>query len=310
MSKSGCLFFLVIASACGAVSASDAGSVAPDGSGAMSDSGRADAGGTDAGASDAGLSDAGSIDGGVTVWQIPVRVVRDNLGPTRLYCLARRGDAGVALLVDTGSQLTFLGTPAGSPDYLADAGTVLLGDRMLVLPGRPFTSSESIDHLPVVGILGNDFFFEQATELDLDGQWLRRSNAPWDSTGWTALPYENRFDYMFVTVQLNQQTVRLAFDTGAPHSLLLDAGAQPGDQPISTQDAYGNPLTLYLGTATLSFAGSAIKVVPLVRAPSFPSLEDSNRALGGPYVHGLFGLTSIGGGVIRIDANRSTIWFR
>ncbi|MFT3835902.1 MAG: hypothetical protein QM723_02760 [Myxococcaceae bacterium] len=277
------------------------------------DAGLADAGfdaGADAG-TDAG-TDAG-VDGGAdagTVYEVPIRVLRDGQVPTRLYCLARRDDdAGVALLIDTGSGLSFLSTPQGSPDYVPDAGFLWLGSQRRLMAGRPYAVNETIDGLPVIGFLGNDFFFEQATVIDLAGERIRQE-APWNPAEWTAVPYENRQDYMFVVVELDQVTRRLGFDTGAGDALLLDAGPQPGDQPVQTQDAYGNMLTLYLGTTQLSIDGGTPRTVPLLRAPTFPSLEDSNHALGGSHIDGLFGLSALPGGAIGIDAAHSIIWLR
>lgn len=277
------------------------------------DAGPVDAGsdsGVDAGAdagTDAGV-DAGTDAG--TVYEVPIRVLRDGQVPTRLYCLARQDDdAGVALLIDTGSGLSFLTTPQGSPDYVPDAGFLWLGGKRRLFAGRPYAVNETIDGLPVVGFLGNDFFFEEATEIDLAAERIRR-DAPWNLAGWTPVPYENRQDYMFVVVALDQVPRRLGFDTGAGHALLLDAGPQPGDQPVSTQDAYGNLLTLYLGTTQLSIDGGTPRTIPLLRAPTFPSLEDSNAALGGSHIDGLFGLSALPGGAIGIDAAGSIIWLR
>ncbi len=259
---------------------------------------------------DAGLPDAGVPDAGVP-WVIPIRVVTEALGVVRAFALIEHNGASVALLIDTGSQLTFLTTPPGSPNYIADAGLITLGGRTRAVPGRPYAITETIDGKAVVGYLGADFFLEQPpTNLYFVAQEMRRDEAPWDAGGWSSLPFTNYAGYLYVDVNVDQRAVHLNFDTGAAHTLVLDAGPQPGDTPVQTQDAYGNNLTFYLGTASLSWDAGTPRSVPLLRALRFPSFEDTNRSIGGPEIHGLLGISSMGGGILRIDATRSTIWLR
>jgi hypothetical protein len=255
----------------------------------------------DAGVPDAGAPDAGTPDAGTGVVEIPIRVTDQ-----RIYCLATTlDDAGVALLVDTGSQITFLTTPPGSPDYVPDAGALFIGGALRAMAGRPYASNESIDGRPVVGTLGTDFMLEQPTEIDRAAQRIRRS-PPWDAGSWVALPYENTKGYLYVRVTLDTRAVRIGFDTGSPDSLVIDAGHDVGDQLVTTQDAYGNTVMFWLGTAQLAWPGEAAQAVPLLRTESFPSFEDSNKLVGGE-IDGLFGLSSWPKARIRFEG--SSLYF-
>jgi hypothetical protein len=261
----------------------------------------------DAGLSDGGVGDAGPADAGAER-DIPIRAVRDTLGLSRIYCLAQTlDDAGVALLVDTGSQVSFLSLPAGSPDYVPDAGALYLGGTLRPLAGRPYSSNESIDGRPVVGTLGTDFMIESPTELDTSAQLIRKGG-PWDAGGWTALPYENTKGYLYVRVSIDTRAVRIGFDTGSPDTLLIDAGHAPTDQQVQTQDAYGNTVTFWLGTGALAWPGEAASTVPVLRTESFPSFEDSNKLVGGE-IDGLFGLTSWPAPRLRFEPASSTLYF-
>lgn len=241
--------------------------------------------------------------------EVLVRVVGDALGPSRVYALAKRGSDGadVALIVDTGSQYTFLSTDGGVDMQPGVGSLVFHCGPAREVPGRPITLHESVDGRAVVGVLGADFFFERLRELDLVAETIRAISDRTPPPGALALPYENVKGFLFVSVSIDDTPLRLGFDTGAPHALWLGAAAQPGDTPESSQDAYGDPITLYLGHATLAVAGEPPRGIPLLRAPSFPSLEDSNKLVGGK-IDGLFGLTTMGTRRIRIDARTSTIW--
>jgi hypothetical protein len=253
----------------------------------------------DSGAPDAGAPDAGAPDAGDP--GIPIRVTTE-----RIYCLATTlDDAGVALLVDTGSQITFLTLPPGSPDYVPDAGALYIGGQLRAMAGRPYATNESIDGRPVVGTLGADFMLEQPTEIDRTAQRMRRS-PPWDAGSWVALPYENVQGFLYVRVTLDGRAVRIGFDTGSPDLMLDDAGANPGDQEVSSQDAYGNPITFYLGTGQLSWTGEGQTTVPVLRTLSFPSFEDSNKLVGGE-IDGLFGLSAWPSEQLRFEG--STLYF-
>jgi hypothetical protein len=254
-----------------------------------------------------GTADPAEPPGACASDDVPLRVLRDALGPARLYALATLDGEEVSLIVDTGSQISFLVVPQGSTDPTPNAGTVRLGCRERTLAGRPIPIAEEIDGRRVVGMIGNDLFFERTTDIDLAAERIHVPTAAELSTPrGAALTFENLYDYMFVRARLDGVDLRLGFDTGASHSLWLGQDGEAGDQPVSTQDAYGNPLTLYLGSALLEIEATAARSVPLLRAPSFPSLEDANEALGGN-IQGLFGLTSMGEH-IRIDAAAHTIW--
>jgi len=291
------------------------GELLPRGSGAPTllprldlDAGR-DAGldaGHDAGF-DAGF-DAGTFVDAGCLPEVPLVVTLDARGPTRAYAYATVDGRDVALLVDTGSQHTFLTVLDGGPDG-APAGSVGLGCEQRPVIGRPYSINESGPAgRPVVGILGADWFLERERELDLAGRAARTPATPVPA-GWSRLQYENIYGYLFVRVQLDGHDVRLGFDTGAPHTLWLGQDGGPTDEPWHTQDAYGNPLVFWLGTAALAAPGHATRTIPVLRAQRFPSFEDSNRLLDAGAIHGLYGLTTMGNRRLRIDAATSSIWF-
>jgi hypothetical protein len=217
---------------------------------------------------------------------------------SRIYALAQVHGADVALLVDTGSQTTFLSTNSTRP--VPSAGELHFGCSTRTVAGRPIHSEETIDGRAVVGFLGNDFFLETPRVIDLAAQTIRAGTCDG-----VRIAYENRSNYLFVGAIVDGHQLRLGFDTGAPHALWLGRQPTPGDQAVATQDAYGNPITLYLGTAAIELGGPS-RSVPILRAPSFPSLEDSNRALGGG-IDGLVGLSTLGATKICFDATSSTI---
>ncbi len=250
---------------------------------------------------DSGVPDAGCLP------ELPLVVTVGALGPTRLYAYAQLNGQDVALLVDTGSQHTFLSTDGG-PDG-RPAGAIGLGCEQRQVIGRPYHVDEAVAAgRPVVGTLGADWFLERQRELDLPARVIRTTSTPVPQ-GWERLAFDDIVGYLFVRVRLDSVDVRLGFDTGAAHTLWLRQQGQAGDQPVSTQDAYGNPLTLWLGTATLIAPMTPARSISVLRAPSFPSLEDANRQLGVGDIHGLFGLSAMGNRKLRIDAASSSIWF-
>lgn len=232
---------------------------------------------------------------------------RDGL-PERVFAFVAHEGRDAALLVDTGSQHTFL-THLDGRDGQPDVGTITLGGETRSVMGRPYalTGSDAFaGGRPVVGILGNDWLFDRPRELDVDGERLRAVDGEVPA-GWTPLRYEDRYGYVFVRARLDGQDLLLGFDTGAVHTLWLGQEGRPGDTSVRTQDAYGTPLVLHLGEATLELGGEPRRAVPVLRAPSFPSLEESNERIGGG-IHGLLGLSAVAGRTLRFDAARATIW--
>lgn len=249
------------------------------------------------------LPDAGVDAKDCTTSEVRLRVTRDPLGPTRLYALVQHDGADVALVVDTGSQITFLSHDG--PDGAPNVGTVDFGCEQRSLRGRPFHLTETVDGKPVVGFLGNDFFLEKQRMFDLPANRIREGACPQE---WPRTAIENRFNFLFVMANVDGSLLRLGFDTGAPHTLWLDQDGKVGDQPVSSQDAYGNPLTLFLGSAALALAGEPTRTVPILRIQDFPSLEDSNAQIGGG-INGLFGLSAMGDRRFCIDGTDASIRF-
>jgi hypothetical protein len=220
---------------------------------------------------------------------VTLRVTRDPLGPTRLYAMVEKDGAAAALLVDTGSQISFLSHDG--PDGAPNVGTVDFGcGNTRSLRGRPFHLEETADGIPVIGFLGGDYFLEQPRMFDLPANRIRDGACP---AAWPRVPLENRYGYVFVMANVDGQQLRLGVDTGAPHALWLGQDGQAGDQPVASQDAYGNPLTLFLGTAQVALGSEAPRTIPMLRIVHFPSLEDTNAMIGGG-IAGLFGLTALG----------------
>ena len=175
--------------------------------------------------------------------------------------------------------------------------------------GRPFPIAERFEGEAIVGTLGADYFLDGARELDLAGERLVDVAADDDThTSWPALPFDASIGYLFVAATLDGTPVRVGFDTGAAHTLWLRQPIEEGDTLVTTQDAYGNELELGLGTETLTAGTWPAQTVPVLHAPSFPSLEDSNEAIGQPDLAGLLGLTSLPGDRVRIDAARAAIY--
>jgi hypothetical protein len=264
---------------------------------------------TTAGQGAGGEGVGGEGTGGTACDSAVALIVReDTLGRSRVYAKASYRGEDVALLVDTGSQVTFLTTPPGSPDEL-NYDEVDIGCSTRTVAGRAFSAAEESDAagLPVVGFLGADYFQESLTRLDFQAARLSRIDRNEIAPDARSLPYADFFGFMFVDVNFDNTPLRLGFDTGAPHSLWIGVDGEPGDAPIETVDGYGNPITLYLGTGILSVSPAPAVEVPLLRILNHKSIEDSNSAIGVD-ARGLFGLTSIPGRAFVVDAETATIW--
>jgi hypothetical protein len=220
---------------------------------------------------------------------VTLRVTRDARGPTRLYAMIEKDGEAAALLVDTGSQLSFLSHDG--PDGAPNVGTVDFGcGNTRSLRGRPFHLEETADGVPVIGFLGTDYFLERSRTFDLPAQRIRDAACPVE---WPRVPLENRYGYVFVMATVDGQLLRLGVDTGASHALWLGQDGRAGDQPVATRDAYGNPLTLYLGSAEVALGDESPRTIPMLRILHFPSLEDTNASIGGG-IAGLYGLSALG----------------
>lgn len=209
-----------------------------------------------------------------------------------------------AMLFDTGSNLTFLDEPIGSPDPVLDAGSVTIGCATETLIGRPVVPEDPFMGLVNVGSIGVDFTLAGPTKLDFDAsRFVRHSaGAPFDdASAWPAADLEISHGVLIAHVVLDGSPVRLIVDTGSPDILWVGQLPQPGDVEVDTEDAQGNLLKLYQGTVDAGLGGST-RNVPVLRAPSFPYFEMTVKALGGN-IAGLLGLSALGDHAIVFDAD-------
>ncbi len=230
--------------------------------------------------------------------EVPLFVSSSGGVPDRFHVPVRFDGQDAALLFDTGSALTFVLLGEGAPDYVPDAGVLEIGCDTISVAGRGgFADLGEEAGLPVIGILGVDYVAAGTTLVDHDAELLVRHPSGTELRGtesWSVLPYEDVQGHMIAPADLDATSVRLMFDTGAPHILWLGQQGQPGDQEVTTSDAEGNPLTLYFGDVLLGMAGEPPHEVPVLRAPSFPYFEQTVAALGGN-IHGLLGLSALEG---------------
>lgn len=234
---------------------------------------------------------------------LPLLVEMADGHPARVFVKVRHANRPAALLFDTGSSTTFLAVEAGAPDPVRDAGEVLIGACSVRVDGRPYPSEESIEGLRAIGTLGSDSLLSGTTELDLGRRLLIRhvdDAVPSEFAAWPTVRFDRVSDLILAHVIVDGKPLRLMVDTGSPHILWLGQRGQPGDTPYVTSDAIGNDLTFHLGRATLELASGVTDSVPILRAPSFPYLEETVRILGGN-VHGLLGLSALGPRRIVVD---------
>jgi hypothetical protein len=125
-----------------------------------------------------------------------------------------------------------------------------------------------------------------------------------DAASWPNAPFDLDKGLVLPHVSLNGTAVRLVLDTGSDHTLWLGQQPKAGDTEVDTTDAQGNPVKLYFGTAMLMI-GAWQGSVPVLRAPSFPYLEQTVTDLGGN-VAGLLGLSSLGAAFV-IDGDSQVV---
>jgi hypothetical protein len=227
--------------------------------------------------------------------------------PSRVHVKVTYQGASAVLLVDTGSNVTFLQEPLGSQDPLPDAGVLSIGCRTLDVIGRPEAADSPVNGLDSVGTFGTDMFLSGPTKLDFDAGVIAShlSGSPFtEAASWPNAPFDLDKGLVLPHVSLGGTPVRLVLDTGSDHTLWLGQQPQTGDVEVDTTDAMGNPVKLFLGTTTLTI-GAWQGTIPVLRAPSFPYLEQTVTDLGGN-VAGLLGLSSLGAAFV-IDADSQLV---
>jgi hypothetical protein len=239
--------------------------------------------------------------------------------PLALFVPATYEGSPALFVLDTGSPYTFLHQPLpdgggdggndaapGSDMMLTpDAGSIRLGCDTMTIPGIDVVDTPPVDGKPVVGTLGGDRLFTRPLLLDVSAHravWGAADTPFAQAAGWPSAPFERQLGYVRLRdVAFDGTPVQLIVDTGAPDSLWLGQGPQPGDDVVEGVDSDGHVVKLYRGTVTLTM-GSAQKKVPVLRAPSFPYVQAVADALGG-HVDGLLGLSAFAKGIVfDIDA--------
>ena len=267
---------------------------------------------------DTTTADAGtdaSVDAGANVETdacaldpIDLVISQSNGVPNRIHVPITYDGGPAYMMVDTGSQLTFLSEPAGTPDGIADAGTIDLGCRAIDLIGRTVVADTPVLGKPSVGTMGDDLLAVQPTEIDFSAKKLlfHDPGTPFgEAANWPFAPYDDVYGLVVTHVTVDGVAVRLELDTGSPDLLLVGAQPKPGDVEVHTTDAIGDDLSLYSGTADLQI-GTTHLTVPILRAPSFPYFDEGVKALGGN-IQGLLGLSSVGKSAIVIDTDAKAV---
>lgn len=257
-----------------------------------------------------GAAGAGGASPACEVNEIQLFVSTSEGVPDRFHVPVRFEGRDAALLFDTGSALTFISLGPDAPAFVPDAGDLEIGCDTLAVPGRGGLADLGEEAgLPVIGYLGVDYVAGGTTLVDHLAERLVRHPSGTvlpETAGWSTLVYDNVQGHMIAPAELDAEEVRLMVDTGAPHILWLGQEGQPGDQEVTTADAEGNLLTLYYGVVSLEMASEPPTMVPVLRAPSFPYLEQTVAALGGN-IQGLLGLSAFEGRRWAIDGARDRI---
>jgi hypothetical protein len=168
--------------------------------------------------------------------------------PLALYVPVVRDGAPAYLHLDSAGAYTLLLTDA--PGWVDDAGVVTLACDEVHLPGYGSLGAlDPVGGVDVIGYLGADRLLDRVTLLDVAGRRLR-----WDPPdggpvdGGVDVPFDEVQGVMMVDATFDGVPVRLLVDTGSGDSLWLGVDPEPGDQPVTTVEALGDPLTVYLGT--------------------------------------------------------------
>jgi hypothetical protein len=264
---------------------------------------------------DAGaLPDAGGTPDASSTCSTPtlplrVRIYDDG---ERYYVPVERAGEAALLMLDTGSSLSFVFTGAGQPDYQANHTQLRVGCLEVWVAGRGFDPFEAdLNGVPIIGLMGMDWLLSAPSLLDVEGRTLQRLEAlPADliaDPAARAVPFDNVQGHALVPCSIDEQPVRLMFDTGAGNTMWVGVNGQAGDRELQVQDAVGNIFSVFAGTGQLACGAHGPITAPVKRAPEFPYFEETAQILGGN-LHGLLGVTAFAGRRFLFDGSQSTFW--
>ena len=215
----------------------------------------------------------------------------------RYYVAVTLEGEEVAMQLDTGSGLSFLFQPANTSPYIPDFATLeIAGETISVAARNIDIPTPDIEGLRVVGLLGMEYLLKDPTVFDRSqNRMLRYDEWPsaLASNALYTVAFDNVQDHALFPLTLDEEPVRLLFDTGGGHTLWVGQEGRPGDSESSAVDAEGNIFPIFTGVGELRFDGQSVRSVPVARAPEFPYFEGTVTALGGN-LHGLLGVTAFG----------------
>lgn len=192
--------------------------------------------------------------------------------------------------------------------YLVDTGSPWsIGHAPVRLAGREFAmqtgdlmgnTCESLVEMvgtPFDGLIGTDILGQLDLEISLRDGVLRLSDSLLEMPG--ELPVESLQGVPIVECELNGQSVRMFFDTGAPLSYLSEACVQGCTALGEVEDFH--PLLGRFRVPTFAVPVQAWGQLMNVRAGQMPTLLEMALGLGG--VDGILGTEVLQHGVLRLS---------
>ncbi|MEM9068597.1 MAG: FG-GAP-like repeat-containing protein [Myxococcota bacterium] len=253
--------------------------------------------------------DARALRAGCDPVRTPVELFFDRGSLARVYVTVGLDGEDVPFLLDTGSSLSFLDLDTGE-NFVPDVADLAIGCRTRRIPGRTTALDETSGGAAVLGTLGAEELLAGPSILDLRSARIARvSSETVDAfaVDATVMDFEDVVGHVILRVEVDGQSLRFLLDTGAAHTLWLGEEGQPGDVPVRTTDAAGEPLDLFLGSVSLQLGDEGARRVPVLRAPRFPLFEEVVRALGGD-IHGLIGLSAIERRALTFRPSENRLW--
>lgn len=195
--------------------------------------------------------------------------------------------------LDTGSGLTFVYLGRGGMDYVPAAAELEFGCDTFTIAGRGFDPGVgTVAGVRVAGIVGMDALWRHVTALDVGRRTLTQlARLPAAAESADFVPVDIVLDHALARVTIDDEPLRLLFDTFAGHTLLVGHEGRPGDREQSVVDAEGTVFTIFVGTGSLRYGERPAHDVPVARALRFPYFEETVAALGGD-IDGLLGVTA------------------